>query len=261
MIRECKPPLRILDTGLRPARWNVAMTAALAEPHAAGTVCDTVRFHRYPTCVLLGAGQDMDSAADVAWCRRAGIEMARRVTGGGAVYMSPDMLAWDVLVDRRAHGGDQGGDQGGDLEAITRRVCGGVAVGLSRLGAEARFRAPNDIAILGRKVSGSSGYAVGRSAVLQGTVLTADDVVEMAHALRLPEAALRERVTCLGVEIGYAPAPADLMQCIVAGLAGTLGGEAQLGEPSGAELALCESLLRDEIGADDYVAGRSAAPA
>jgi lipoate---protein ligase len=173
------------------------------------------------------------------------------------VYMSPDMLAWDVLVDRRAHGGDQGGD----LEAITRRVCGGVAAGLSRLSAEARFRAPNDIAILGRKVSGSSGYAVGRSAVLQGTVLIADDVVEMARALRLPEAALRERVTCLEIEIGYAPAPADLMQCIVAGLAGTLGGEAQLGEPSGGELALCESLLRDEIGADDYVVGRSAAPA
>ena len=248
-----KHPIRIIDTGLKPARWNVAMTAALAELHDGRRVPDTVRFHRYPACVLLGRSQGAEWGADLPYCRREGIDIARRVTGGGAVFMSPQILAWDVVVDRA--------DCGGSLEAISRRITEGVAAGLSRLGVAARFRAPNDIEIAGRKVSGSSGYAVGRSAVLQGTVLTADDVVEMAHALRLPEAALRERVTCLGVEIGYAPAPADLMQCIVAGLAGTLGGEAQLGEPSGAELALCESLLRDEIGADDYVAGRSAAPA
>ena len=67
-------PCRILDTGLRPARWNVAMTAALAELHAQdGDVGDTVRFHRYPACVLLGRSQDIEHAADVEYCRRAGI--------------------------------------------------------------------------------------------------------------------------------------------------------------------------------------------
>ncbi len=155
--------MRILDTGLMPARWNIAMTAALSELHGKGLIPDTVRFHRYPACVLLGRGQDIEASADVAYCRRQQIEITRRVTGGGAVFMSPRMLAWDVVVDRRAWGGD--------LASVTRRICEGVAAGLSRLGAVARFRAPNDIEISGRKVSGSGGYVEGRSAVLQGTVL------------------------------------------------------------------------------------------
>src|SRR5262245_7776646 len=99
-----KPPLRILDTGLNPARWNIAMTAALAAAHGQGTVSDTVRFHRYQRCVLLGCSQDAASAVDVAHCRRNGIDIARRVTGGGAVFMSPSMLAWDVAVDRKTFG-------------------------------------------------------------------------------------------------------------------------------------------------------------
>jgi len=59
--------LRILDTGLAPARWNVAMTAALAELHIRDAIGDTVRFHRYLACVLVGAGQDMPSAADLGY--------------------------------------------------------------------------------------------------------------------------------------------------------------------------------------------------
>jgi lipoate-protein ligase A len=214
---------------------------------------DIVRFHRYPSCVLLGASQDMESAADVGYCREAHVEVARRVTGGGAVYMSPGMLAWDVLVDRR--------ELGGDLAAVTERVCGGVAAGLARLGADAAFRAPNDIAIGGRKVSGSAGYLAGHTAVLQGTVLIADDVPAMARALRLPEAELRARVTCLSAELGAAPALPPVIECLTMGLAEALGREPVRAAPRSDELALCEELLREEIGTDAYVAGRAAAPA
>ncbi|MBO0764451.1 MAG: hypothetical protein J2P50_07675 [Hyphomicrobiaceae bacterium] len=274
-----KPPLRILDTGLRPARWNVAMTAAmtaalaelqagdrsharaqdtttlttapflgkrdLCKPRITGVrhepaFGDIVRFHRYPACVLLGASQDVASSADAAYCRKAGIEVVRRVTGGGAVYMSPGMLAWDVLVDRRGFGRD--------LLVVTERVLGGVAAGLSRLGVSARVRAPNDIAIGGRKVSGSSGYAAGDAAVLQGTVLICDDVPVMARALRLPEAELVRRVTCLEAETGAPPALQVVVDCITMGLAEALGREPMPSQPRGHELALGEALLRAEIG-------------
>ncbi len=301
-----KPPLRILDTGLQPPRWNVAMTAALAQLHARaqGTTGspsplwgeargggnpkpprsaipptlslphkgggddvarallnldrrspygDTLRFHCYPACILLGAGQDMASAADVAYCREAGIEIARRVTGGGAVYMSLGVLAWDVLVDRR--------EFGGSLAAVTAHVCSGIAAGLSRLGAPARFRAPNDIAIGGLKVSGSSGCAAGCTTVLQGTVLITDDVPVMARALRLSEAELRARVTCLAAEIGAAPSLPAVIDCITMGLAEVLGREPVPDKLRCDELALCDELLREEIGTDAYVAGRADAPA
>jgi lipoate-protein ligase A len=245
--------MRILDTGLMPARWNVAMTAALAELHGKGAICDTVRSHRYPACVLLGAGQATECAADLEHCLRAGIAIVRRVTGGGAVYMSPAMLAWDVVVDRAACGGV--------LDEVTPRVCSGIAAGLSRLGAVVRFRPPNDIVVGGRKVSGTSGYAAGRGAVLQGTVLLEDEASAMALALRLPEAALRERVTCLAAEIGSVPSMASVVDTITGGLAAALDRAPMPDRLHHDEIALCEALLCEEIGTDAYVLGRAAAPA
>jgi lipoate-protein ligase A len=243
--------LRILDTGLAPAPWNVAMTAALAELHAGGAIDDTVRFHRYPACVLVGAGQDLRKAADGDHCRESGIAIVRRVTGGGAVYMSPAMLAWDVAVDRAACGGS--------LEGVTRKVCGGIAAGLARLGAKAHFRPPSDIEIGGRKVSGSGGYAAGPSAVLQGTVLLTDETAAMARALRLPEAALRERTTCLAAEIGAAPTLASVTDALVASLAEALDREPAPGTPRKDELVLCEALLLREIGDEADVTGSATA--
>lgn len=239
-------PIRILDTGLMPARWNIAMTAALAERHAEGAIGECIRFHRYVPCVLVGRGQDVARAADVSYCRARGIEVARRVTGGGAVYMSPRMLAWDAIVDRATFG---------DAARFTRIICSGVAAGLTRLGVPARFRTPNDIEINGRKVSGAAGYVDRRSAVLQGTILIEDDVRAMGQALRIPEPALRERVTNLADVLGRAPAVADIRESILAELVQALGRTPVSDRASAGEIAHAERLLEREIGADEFVMG------
>jgi lipoate---protein ligase len=245
--------LRIIDTGLMPARWNVAMTAALVELHGKGGAGALLRFHRYPPCVLIGGTQKPERVADLEHCRRNGIDIVRRITGGGAVYMSPAMLAWDVLVDRRAFAGA--------LDVLTRGVCSGVADGLSRLGARARFRPPNDIAVDGRKISGSSGYAVWDSAVLQGTVLLTDETATMAAALRLPEAMLRERTTCLEAEIGATPSLAQVVGAVADGLAGAIGCEPVPGCLHEAAVALCDLLLKSESGDRACVLAPTPAPA
>jgi lipoate-protein ligase A len=150
------------------------------------------------------------------------------------------MLAWDAVVDCRAFGGR--------LDTLTRRICGGVAAGLSRLGVKARFRSPNDIAVGGRKISGSSGYAVWNSAVLQGTVLLSDETAAMAAALRLPVETLRERMTCLEVEVGATPSLAQVVDVVARGLAEALGCEPVPGCVHDAEVALCDLLLKGESG-------------
>jgi len=238
--------IRIIDTGLRPARWNVAMTAALAELHERAEIPDTLRFHSYPRCVLLGRSQDAERAANLVYCRTGGIDIARRVTGGGAVFMCPQVLAWDVVVDRASWDAS--------LEAITCHIGQRVAAGLSRLGVRARFRTPNDIEIGGRKVSGSSGYAGRRSATLQGTVLLTDEFAEMGRALRLPESNLRSTLTCLAEACGQVPLLSEVMGCVMYGLVGTLDRD-QAGQPSAREAAYSEALLREEIGTDAFVFG------
>jgi lipoate-protein ligase A len=231
-------PIRILDTGLRSPRWNVAMSAALTELHADGGIPDTVRFHRYQPCVLLGRNQDAASAMDPAYCAGSGIAGVHRVTGGGAVYMSPHMLAWDIVLDRALFGGD--------LARAAAAICSGVAHGVQRLGADASYRGPNDIAVGGRKISGTSGYALGRSAMLQGTILIVDETSVMARALRLPEDALPSIVTSLETELGAAPDLPQIVDAIIIGIATRLERETVRAEPSQHELETCETLLRGE---------------
>ena len=242
-------PLRLLDTGLMPARWNVAMTATLIERHARRQIPDTLRLHRYHTSVLLGAGQQADEAADLDHCRLSGIDIARRVTGGGAVFMAPEMLAWDLIVDRARLGGHRA--------VVTARLCSGIARGLSRLGVDARFRPPNDIVIGRHKVSGSSGYASGRSVALQGTVMIGNDLPTMAAALRIPLAELRSRVTCLNNHVSGELDAANVSQCVVSGLIEALEDEFIRSSPTDDEIGDCETLLRNEIGLDEFVLGKA----
>jgi lipoate-protein ligase A len=240
-------PIRILDTGLKPARWNVAMTAALAARHADGTAPDTIRFHRYPECVLLGRTQRPAQPVDPGHRLHRSVEIIHRVTGGGAVYLTPRMPAWDVIIDRRSIAGDLG--------SAARRICEGVAAGLSRLGCAARFRPANDIEIGGLKVSGSSGYAEGRTIVLQGTILIDDEVPAMAQALRISKSALRDSVTCLAAVLAATPSIARVQACVTEGLMAALDRTPLHQDSSPADLAAAEALLSSELGGDAGIMG------
>ena len=85
-------PMRVVDSGLMSARRNVAVTAALAELHRAGLIADTLRFSAYPTSVLLGCRQRLADVVRLEACRRRHVDIARRVTGGGAFYTDAGVL-------------------------------------------------------------------------------------------------------------------------------------------------------------------------
>jgi lipoate-protein ligase A len=238
--------LRLLDTGLAPARRNVAFTSALVAGHATGTSPGTLRFHRYPASVLLGASQPADTVADLDYCRRSGIEIARRVTGGGAVYMSPRMLAWELILARKPMQ---------TVDGLTANVCSIVAAALQRLGMPARFRAPGDVVLGARKVSGSAGCVMGDGLALQGVILLEDDAAAMAATLRIPETALRAGVTCLREASGQVPSFALLQAAIADELAAAWAVTLAPSEPSDLEMEAAQREFDREIGTDGYVLG------
>ena len=97
-------PMRLLDTSLAAAERNIAITAALAELHRARVIPDTLRLCRYRRSVLVGQTQVLAEAVNLDECRRRNVEVARRVTGGGAVYMSPGVMVWEVVASRHRFG-------------------------------------------------------------------------------------------------------------------------------------------------------------
>ncbi len=244
---------RVIDTGPRTARWNLAMTAALAALHHQGEGAMTLRFQHFPPSVLLGRHQALRQAVRVEACRAHGVEIARRATGGGAVYMDDAVLAWDVVADRRQFGGR--------LEMAAEQICGALCSALATLGVTASFAPPGAVMVEGRKLCGTSGLFDGATLAFQGTVLIDLDLAAMAAALVETRADLTGRVVALTELLGHRSSTTTVIAAITEGFCETFGVEFKPSAATPAELALADRLLTEEFGREDFVAGLEEAAA
>lgn len=247
--------LDVIDSGVVEGRLNIALGQALIERHTAGALPDTLRFLRFPPTALIGRHQALHQEVDVAWCREHGVGLVRRITGGGAIFLDPGQLGWELVVSRQRLGG-------ADLTTLARELCEAAADGLSRLGVEARYRPRNDIEVDGRKISGTGGFFDGDTLFFQGTVLVDLDPATMVSALRVPRAKLERheldsaerRVVTLRELLGARCPPLERIQETLAdAFAAHIGGvrrEAAIDEET---RALADTLFEEEIGRDDFV--------
>ncbi|MEQ8234071.1 MAG: lipoate--protein ligase family protein [Gammaproteobacteria bacterium] len=249
------PTFRLLDTGINDGRWNVALDQVLIDAHRAGQAPDTLRFLRFTPSVLVGRHQDLSREIDVDYCARHGIDVGRRVTGGGALYLDPQQLGWELVCTRAALGG-------GSLGKLAERICSAAAAGLSRLGIDARFRPRNDIEVDGRKIGGTGGFFDGDTLFYQGTVLGEVDTEVMFRALRVPGAkrarhagaAPAARVTSLAEACGgRAPAALAVMAALTAGFCDAFGIEVAEGMLDEREARAVAASYRDDIGSAAFV--------
>lgn len=194
---------RLLDTGLASAARNIALNRALLEARAADEIPTTLRFLRYAPSVLLGSRQSAAQETDLAECRRQGIAVQRRITGGNAWLLDERQLGWELYLHRRDVGA-------AEMQAIVKRIAHAAATGVTALGVDARYRARDEIEIEGRTVC-TMACAVERQGLLvQGALRIEADFVRLAHVLRIPGglhqdaaiAALRLRVAALTDLVG-----------------------------------------------------------
>jgi lipoate-protein ligase A len=176
---------RWLDTGVRGAAENLALNRALAEARRAGESPSTLRFLRFVPSEIVSLNGDPQRELDLAYCRAQDIEVQRRLTGGGAIYMDEGVLAWELYMHRAEAGA-------AEMPAISRRICEALARALGRFTLAARFRAPSDVIVAGRKVSGSGGAIDDEVLAYQGTLLVDFDLERMLRVLgAMDEAKLR----------------------------------------------------------------------
>ena len=246
-------PCRVIDTGVRGGRENVAFDQALIEAHAAGRAPDTIRFLRFRPCALVGLHQMLSHEVRLEYCRAHGIEVGRRITGGGGLYLDEGQVGWELVLPRRA--------LGGELAAVSARICRAAAAGLQRLGVPAEFRPRNDIEVGGRKISGTGGLADGETLFFQGTLLIDFDPARMIEVLKVPVEKLarrdlddaRRRVTTLREVLGRVPPLREVEEALLEGLREHLGLAPYWGEATGYEEALARRLHDAEFGRDEFV--------
>ncbi len=249
-------PFRVIDTGVRDGRLQIAFDQAMIELHRDGIVPDTIRFLRFEPSALVGRHQALRQELKIDYCRANGVGLVRRITGGGAIYLDPGQLGWELVLSRKRLPMPT-------LADYTRAICEAAAYGLSRaFGVEARFRPRNDIEVGGQKLCGTGGFFDGDTLFYQGTVLIDADPARIMACLNVPEAKLKkrgldkaeQRVTTLRALLGgRAPEVGAVHEAVLLGLTEQLGIAVERGVPSAQEEALAARLSEEEIGTDEFV--------
>ncbi|MDE3177012.1 MAG: lipoate--protein ligase family protein [Pseudomonadota bacterium] len=248
-------PFRVIDTGVREGRANIAFDAALIEAHKAGAVPDTIRFLQFRPTALVGRHQALAQEIHLDWCAANGVGLARRVTGGGALYMDEGQFGFELAFHRKTLGISALGD-------LARAICEAAAAGLQSLGVAARYRPRNDIEVDGRKISGTGGFFDGDTLFYQGTLLVDMDVERMQAALNTPASKLAKR----GLESGQARIvtlrelapeaardPARVKAALLQGFANQLGIDPRPGAITAHEEALAQKFYDEEIGTEAFL--------
>lgn len=217
---------RLLDTPPLSAAENMALDDTLLEARNQGLSPNTLHFLQFsPRAVLVGYHQAVSEEIRTDYCLSQGIEINRRVTGGGAIFFDASQLGWELIADKAFFGVRL------PTPRLFQDLCEPVVLALERLGLRATFRPRNDIEIQGRKISGTGGTDAETAFLFQGTMLTDFDVDTMLRALRIPVEKLKakeidsvkERVTCLKWELGRVPDLAEIKEAIVHGFSTRLG--------------------------------------
>lgn len=217
---------RLLDTGSLPAAHNMALDKVILNARSANLVPNTLRYLQFsPHCVLVGYHQSVELEVEEEYCREHGIEINRRITGGGNLYWDESQLGWELYAPKNTPGIPK------RLDDMYQLMCESVVAGLDRLGVKARFRPTNDIEVGGRKISGTGGTEIGDAFLYQGTLLTDFDVDTMINALKLPIKKLedkqvdsfKQRVICLKEVLGYLPPMEQIKAALAEGISEVLG--------------------------------------
>jgi lipoate-protein ligase A len=182
---------RLLKLETHDAAMNMAIDEAILGARIAGKVPNTIRFYRWkPSAVSIGRFQDIYDQVSLETCEKEGVEVVRRITGGGAVYHDSDgEITYSVIAKREDLGAE-------DVTAAYNKICGGLVKALELLRVKADFN-PGDykncpnIAINGKKISGSAQSFKHGTILQHGTLLMSVNLNKMFTFLRVPWAKTR----------------------------------------------------------------------
>ena len=191
--------------------------------------------------VIIGLNQNAWSEVNLDYLRDNGITLARRVTGGGAVYHDLQNLNYTIV----------------GLSLTPQPIVDA----LLRLGVPAELSGRNDIFVEGRKVSGYARRVSGCQEIIHGTLMYDVDLETLTHVLDTPGSKLqakgigsvRSRVANLKEYLPGVPTLNSLQTTLQEILAGG-DGEIKLTE---GQLSEVRRMAEEKFATWDFIYGRS----
>ena len=133
------------------------------------------------SAVVIGKNQNAYAEVDLGYAEAHGIALARRLTGGGAVYHDLGNLNYTVIA------------RAGGTALDYARFTEPIVLALASLGVRAELSGRNDLECEGRKISGSAQAVADGRVLHHGTLLYDTDVDVMSAVLRAGREKLSHR--------------------------------------------------------------------
>lgn len=223
---------RLISLEIHDACMNMAIDEAIIEAVTQSKSFNTLRFYRWrPSAVSIGRFQKINEAVNLEACRKRGIDVVRRITGGGAVYHDYLGEITYSLITRIPDPIIPS-----DTAEAYRKICGGIVRALRILELKAEFRGGKrhtcpDVIVHRKKVSGNAQIRKGNVILQHGTILLNLDAETMADILKIPgakslrsaEAKIKEGVTSISDAGGKAVSFKKVYSSLLRGFQESLG--------------------------------------
>lgn len=167
---------------------NMALDEAIMEGVRNGMSEPTIRFYGWdPSAVSIGVFQGVKNEVNLEATHKAGVDIVRRLTGGGAVYhdrfgevtyslIAPlDYFPTNIIESYRV-------------------ICDDIVFALQALGINATFAPINDILVNEQKISGNAQTRRNGVLLQHGTILYSVDVETMFSLLNVSDQKISDKL-------------------------------------------------------------------
>ena len=243
----------VIDPLVLPPVMHVALDEVISHEVAAGTRPPTLRFWDWDSpLVVIGSFQSLRNEIDPDGAARHGIDVVRRVSGGGAMFMEPgNCITYSLVVPNSLV-------EGLSFERSYAFLDEWVMEALAEVGVKnARYVPLNDIASDQGKIAGAAQKRFADGAVLHHVTMAYDiDADKMLEVLRIGREKMSDkgtksankRVDPMRSQTGLARA--EILRVFGETFRRRYATRDSTYTPT--ELAAAESLVRSKFGTDEW---------
>ena len=252
---------RLIPLETHNAFMNMAIDEAILTTRIANRVPNTLRLYRWqPSAVSIGKNQNPHNELYIDNCHKLGIDIVRRISGGGTVFHSAtDEVTYSVIA--------QTANIAKDIPATYQRIYAAITDALRLLGIPADYNTGNqkncpNLTVNNKKISGSA-QTIRKGAVLQhGTLLLNVNFTQMFTLLRVPwakncmhvTAVAKRKITSIHETVGHAVSPETASNALIQGFQNAFSIQLATGKlkltPYEHELA--EQLYKEKYATDEW---------
>ena len=169
---------------------HMALDEVLLDAVSAGQRAPTLRIWEWAgPAVVMGRFQSLRNEVDAEGARRHGIEVVRRISGGGAMFIEPgNTITYSIVAPLTMV-------EGMSFEQAYALMDAWVLAALGELGIQAWYQPLNDIASPAGKIAGAAQARRGKAVLHHVTMAYDIDAAKMLEVLRIGREKLSDKGT------------------------------------------------------------------